>query len=379
MMAMQNQTFLKPALRKHHNQSSITLRVSLMLTWFWWYIVFGISFTLLAVMLSGCSDDDKGDTSTSKKNSPETQSQSTTSRKPAKNPIVSPPAGSPVSPTPSGTTIDICANADTRCQRLTNYCLDTNDNILACDGRKNMIRLISPEDKLLADWNLDFSPQAIECSSDGNAIVAGPGQIAVLDQKGNTIRTAKIPGKSASGVGVSGDDIFVAVREEMRYNVYRLNSQLSEPKQIISGLRGCCSQMDITAQNGVVYVAANCLFKVIKYDREGKEITRFGEKGRVGDQYFKGCCEPKNVFVDDQGNIYTSESGSRSVKKFSGEGKFLGLVGRLAGHSGCVRMSVAVSRDGSRVYILDTTKNRISVMNPKAVSVRQVENDETIL
>lgn len=378
-MARQKQTFLKPALRKHHNQSSITLKASLMLTWFWWFIVFGISFTLLAVMLSGCSDEDKGDNSTPKKNSPETQNQTTTSRKPTKNPTVSPFAGSPVSPTPSGTTGDICVNAETRCQRLTNYCLDTHDNILACDGRKNVIRLISPEDKLLADWTLDFSPQAIECSNDGNVVVAGAGQIAVLDQKGNTIRTATIPGKSASGVGVSGDDIFVAVREEMRYNVYRLNSQLSESKQIISGLRGCCSQMDITAKNGVVYIAANCLFKVIKYDREGKEINRFGEKGRVGDQYFKGCCEPKNVFVDDQGNIYTSESGSRSVKKFSSEGTFLGLVGRLAGHSGCVRMSVAVSRDGSCVYILDTTKNRICVIAPKAGSIRQVNNDKTIL
>lgn len=251
----------------------------------------------------------------------------------------------------------VALSSETQCGPLTNFCLDSDDNILACDGNANVVRVISGDDKPLAAWQLDFSPQAIDHRDDGTTIVAGSGKVALLDGSGRVIKSAAMPGRAASGIGYCGDDIFVAARGATRFEVYRMNSELAEQKRIISGLRGCCGQMDITARDGVVYVAANCRFKVIKYDRNGKEISRFGEEGRIGDKHFKGCCEPKNVCFDSEGNLYTAESSYCSVKKFTADGEFLGFMGVVSGIRGCVRVSIAVTKDGDKIYMLDTSRN----------------------
>jgi len=254
---------------------------------------------------------------------------------------------------------NICISAETKCRKLSNYCMDGKDNFLACDSSDKVVRVINSDDKLLATWKLDFSPEAIDSRADGTTIVAGAGKAAILDSEGKVIKQASIPGSKATGIGYSGEDIFIAVRKGTGYSVYRMDGQLEGQTQIIEGLRGCCGQMDITSKDGIVYVAANTLFKVIKYDRTGKEVDRFGKKGRSGDDTFKGCCEPKNVCFDSDGNLYTSESDQCCVKKFTADGKFIEHIGNVSGIRGCVRVSVAVSKDKSRIYMLDTGKNII--------------------
>ena len=259
----------------------------------------------------------------------------------------------------------IAVSDQTKCKRLTTYCLDAEDNILACDGASNAVLCISPDDKLKAKWELGFAPEAIECRDDGTVVVAGGGKIALLGQDGKKLREAPLPAeaKTATGVGWAGKDVFVAVRVQTGYGIYRMTDELSEPVLLVKGLRGCCGQMDFTAKDGVVYVAANCDFKVIKYDREGKKIADFGKRGTDLDG-FEGCCEPKNVCFDTKGNLYTSESGGCCVKKFTPEGKFLAHMGVGTGIRGCVRVTIAVTRDNSKIYMLDTGRNIIRVVKP---------------
>lgn len=267
-------------------------------------------------------------------------------------------------------------SSETQCSRLTNFCLDSDDNILACDGSRNVVRVISGDDKLLATWQLDFSPQAIDHRDDGVTIVAGTGKIALLDSSGKVIKSASIPGGAATGIGYSGEDIFVVTRGGTSYDVWRMNSELAEQERIISKLRGCCGQMDITAKDGVVYVAANCRFRVVKYDRDGNAIGKFGEKGRRGDKFFKGCCEPKNVCFDSEGNLYTSESSHCSVKKFTTDGEFLGFMGVVRGIRGCVRVSIAVTKDRDKIYMLDTSRNIVrSIMRVARTETEESKKD----
>lgn len=266
----------------------------------------------------------------------------------------------------------LCASQETKCARLANYCLDNDDRILACDAKDKVVRVISPEDKLLGVWKLDFSPEAIACRDDGTVVVAGRADndrsfisIVILDKNGEVIRNAKLKGFLPAGIGCSGNDIFVSVRQEKDYSIYRLDSELANPKEIVKGLEGCCGQLDLKAKDGVVYVAANCEFSVIKYDRDGKEIGRFGKEGKegqmTGDEGFIGCCEPKNVCFDSQGNLYTAEAVHRRVKKFTPDGKYMGLAGMASGDY-CVRVTIAVSKDCSKIYMLDAERNIIRLV-----------------
>ena len=278
---------------------------------------------------------------------------------------------------------------DTRSKSLSSFCLDLNDNIVACDQTENCLRRISPDDTLLSKWTLEFAPQVVACRADGTLVVAGSGHVALLDSagkvltsvslpvppmpaiRGGTLSKAEIENRirgmlAASAVSVMNDDIFVCARANTGFNVYRMNSRLEGITPIIKGLRGCCGQMDVTAKGGTLYVADNCESKVVSYDRDGKRTGAFGKDKTNTDSYFNGCCEPKNVCVGPDGSLYVAESAQCCINRFTADGKLLDRVGVVKGITGCVRVTVAVNRDASLVYMLDTDRNVIHVLARKA-------------
>lgn len=260
----------------------------------------------------------------------------------------------------------IGAKPDTQGKSLSGFCLDADGNIITADQAGKCLRVIAPDDTLKAQWRLDFAPQAVAWrGGDKTVLVAGAGRIAVLDAKGAVVVSGALPqaATTASSVSASGDDVFVTVRANTGFATYRLDKGLGNPKEILSGLRGCCGQMDVMAHGDTVYVAANCNFEVGMYDRDGKK------KGAItkpkGAKFFDGCCEPKNVFMGADGVLYVAESGKCAVNRFSKEGEHLGEVGIIKDIGGCVRVTIAASPDGSRVYMLDTAKNIVRVMEKK--------------
>lgn len=278
---------------------------------------------------------------------------------------------------------------DTRSRSLSSFCLDGSDNILACDEAEKCLRLISPGDKLISKWALDFPPQVAACRADGTLAVAGAGRVALLDSAGKVLASSSLPvppmpvvkgGKmskaemesqvryvaAVTSIGSSGDDIFVCARGNTGYTVYRMNSRLEGITPIIKGLSGCCGQMDFAVKDGTIYLAANCESKVVKYDRDGKRTGDFGKDKGSKDSYFNGCCEPKNVCVGPDGSLYVSESAQCCINRFSADGKLLDRVAVVKGNTGCVRVTVGVNRDASLVYMLDTSKNVIRVLGRNA-------------
>lgn len=260
---------------------------------------------------------------------------------------------------------NIAVSEETKCGKLSNYCLDHRDNVLACDEAQQVVRVISPDDRLLAIWKPGFPPQAIAATQHGEVVVAGAGKVARLDASGKVLASGEVPVTVATGMAWSGKDIFVAGRSGTSYTIHRLGLDLKAPHRIVEGLRGCCGQLDIDARDGRVYVAANCRFKVLVYDRDGKEVHSFGKRGRSGDESFKGCCEPKNVVVGRYGFIYTAESEECCVKRFTLDGEYVDTLGRVNGIRGCVRVTIAVNRAATKIYMLDTGRNIIRFLVPK--------------
>jgi hypothetical protein len=306
-----------------------------------------------------------------------------------------------------------------------NYCLNTDGNILACCGGKFArvvdeqsgktenaseaaeIRVLSPAGKLVANWPVDAMPQAICVDKSGAIFVAGGGRIARLDQNGKMLASTALPSANepvvlgqdveemlkqmnrlndaerkkmkeqlerrradVTGIAVTDQDVFVCcpAPSDFSFRVYRFNHDLKAPKLILEKLRGCCGQMDIQAADGNLWVPHNARHRVECHDRDGKELAKFGKAGRVNPQDFGGCCEPKNLRFTRAGEILAAESGPPTcIKRFSKDGKFLGLVALAGASKGdCVRVTVEVSPDGKRYYLLDTTKDLIRVFGSKS-------------
>ena len=172
-----------------------------------------------------------------------------------------------------------------------------------------------------------------------------------------------------TGLTVTDQDVFMAVGapSDFSYRVYRFDTTLQNPKLVVEKLRGCCSQMDIQSNNGNLWIPHNARHSVESRDRDGKELTKFGKAGKVKAADFGGCCEPKNMRVLPNGDILAAESGPPTcIKRFSADGKFKEVIAVVKESKGdCVRVTVEASPDGSRYYMMDTTRDAIRIFGTK--------------
>ncbi len=287
--------------------------------------------------------------------------------------------------------------------RLSALRLCPDGNLLAGDVEAKQIKVIDPAGKLVRVIELDFGPEAIDVTAKGVVYCGGHGQLARLDKNGQVVTQVAVPEAAVSpisetsrqraekcdvalrlrvsGIAVSGRRVFVTFGSGWSTvstsKLYCFNRDLADPKQLAEGLRGCCQRCDIiAAPKGGIYLAENSVHRVVRYNRRGKVLDKWGERNRNGVEGFGACCNPMNLCVDSEGTVYTSESGLGRVKRFSPEGEFLGLVGytgverfeRGGPHAAsCSNIAIAVTPEGDRVYVMDYTKNVIRVLQRKTM------------
>lgn len=169
-----------------------------------------------------------------------------------------------------------------------------------------------------------------------------------------------------NGIAVSSKDVFVACGEAKGwgYAVWRMDHDFKNAKPVITGLGGCCGQMDIQCLGEDVLVAENTKHQFARYDREGKRKGGWGKRGTEELSCFGGCCNPMNLRASKTNEIYTAESEGL-IKRFDDKGEFLGVVGYAPLTGGCKNVAVGVSPDGTRVYFADQPGSRIIVLTKK--------------
>ncbi|MFN0067871.1 MAG: hypothetical protein ACKVYV_09575 [Limisphaerales bacterium] len=277
-------------------------------------------------------------------------------------------------------------------------------------GTAGALLRFSPAGKLEKALPLDLRPNAVAFGPDGTLFVGGSGRLLKLDAEGRVLATAESPVAQAAititpeleemardsaqhsrrsaeeelnnlrqsleqrravvgSLAATERDLFVALPapQDFSWRVYRYGLGLGAPELVAQKLRGCCGEMNLGADAQNLYVAHNGRHRVERRDREGGEVAQFGHSGRIDPQDFGGCCEPKNLRVLANGDVLVGESGPPTcIKRFSAKGEFLEVLAVVDGASGdCVRMTVDVSPDGGRFYLLDTKERAIRVFARK--------------
>ena len=170
---------------------------------------------------------------------------------------------------------------------------------------------------------------------------------------------------SITGIAAGETDLFVScgMIKGFGYAVWRFDHDLKNPVQIVKKLRGCCGQMDIQTRDGSLFVAENSRHRVMQYDRDGKVLNKFGKRNRGAPEGFGGCCEPKNLRFTSGGEMLACESGPPViVRRFTPDGKFLGIAGFPTFTTGCTRVTVEASKDGKTIYVLNSGESKIHVL-----------------
>ena len=177
-----------------------------------------------------------------------------------------------------------------------------------------------------------------------------------------------------ASIAATEGNVFLTCRAAVGYGfeVWRTGRDFENGTRIVSGLLGCCGQMDVQASSEGLFVAENARARVCRYDLEGKLVCQWGEKEREGVVGFGSCCNPMNVAFGPQQQVYTAEATLGRIKRFTATGEFLGLVGSVDIVPGCKNVAIAVSQDGSRVYMLDITRSHIVVMSVKPAAAPSI-------
>jgi DNA-binding beta-propeller fold protein YncE len=95
----------------------------------------------------------------------------------------------------------------------------------------------------------------------------------------------------------------------------------------------------------------------------GDVLAQFGKRGDEPGQFYN----PSDVAVDDQGNIYVTDSGHSLIQKLSPTGQPLAKWGKAGIGPGEFHSlnSIALDSQGN-IYVTDTWNQRVQkLVNPK--------------
>lgn len=172
-----------------------------------------------------------------------------------------------------------------------------------------------------------------------------------------------------ASISEADGDVFLATGASKGhgFSVWRTSRHFDNASMIVDKLSGCCGQMDVQACEAGVFVAENSRKRVAAFDRSGESIGGWGSSGEDVNG-FGCCCNPMNVAFGPQGSVYTAESTSGRIKRYSTGGELIELVGTVDLVPGCKKVAIAVGPGGDRVYMLDQTRHHIVVMEREGLN-----------
>lgn len=231
------------------------------------------------------------------------------------------------------------------------------------------------------------TPEAERTKSQEARLKAYARQKELYDAQLQAIRQQKVDIEAAAGGGkpnvvtalaVSDQHLFICYRNPAGsgYEVVRCGFDFQNPLPVLTGLSGCCGQMDIQARGDRLVVAANTKFQVALHDVEGRSVGAFGGRDRAGGAGFGSCCNPMNVRCCPNGEILTAESSIGDIKRFSTDGKLLAYIGRAKISGGCKHVAIDWDPKLDRYYMMNVSDSTICVLVPRSEAPEFTEEEQ---
>ena len=170
-----------------------------------------------------------------------------------------------------------------------------------------------------------------------------------------------------TGLAIDDSDrLFVADSEMKRVTVFdpqrRVEGSVSERMVSPGGLA-------IDNENRFLYVADAELDQVLVYDADPpyKLIRTIGTAGKAHTLTSTGdFSRPTNVAVDQDGNLFVSDTWNDRVQVFDADGNFIRTFGKAGDGPGYFARPKGIAIDGDgHVWIADSVQDRVQVFTPE--------------
>ncbi|MCS7222373.1 MAG: TIGR03663 family protein [Anaerolineae bacterium] len=125
---------------------------------------------------------------------------------------------------------------------------------------------------------------------------------------------------------------------------------------------------------GNIYVADTWNHRIQKFSPDGRFLKKWGffitTGGQLGEPI--GMWGPRAIVVDEQGNLYVTDTGNKRVQKFDPEGNFLGQWGGGGVVEGRMDEPVGLAIDAQgNFYVADTWNRRIQKFDANFAFIKE--------
>ncbi len=218
-----------------------------------------------------------------------------------------------------------------------------------------------------------LSPYGLAVDSKGRLYVADTkvGAIFIFNTENNDVELIKhgVHAKFGSIFGLAMDDndrLFVSDGE--LHHVLVFNSKHELESGFGDDVMRDPNGLAIDAENRFLYVADTGLDQVLVYDADTLKLLRkIGTTGKDHTLTDPGdFSKPTNVAVDNDGNLYVSDTYNDRVEVFDADGVFIRTFGKNGDGPGDFARpkGIAIDSDG-HVWVADAMLNRLQVFTPE--------------
>ena len=126
------------------------------------------------------------------------------------------------------------------------------------------------------------------------------------------------------------------------------------------------SPREVAVDNsGNVYVVDRSNHRIQKFDASGNFVMGWGSEGTGPGQFFR----PEHADIDSAGNTYVADKGNNRIQKFTSNGVFVTMWGTFGTGNGQFNNPQGVAVDGAgNVYVADTNNDRIQKFDSSGTS-----------
>jgi sugar lactone lactonase YvrE len=245
---------------------------------------------------------------------------------------------------------------------------DGEDTLYACGDAE--VKVFGADGRLRRAWASSGPACSIAVAPDGRVLVGLAGAIEIFEPGGRPVAAWRDPDRlgRVTAIGVADGDVLAAdsaARCIRRFDrTGRFLNDIGRDNRT-EGFLIPNGALDFAIDAaGTVHAANPGKHRVERYARDGRLLGHFGRFGGLDPAGFSGCCNPTNVALDRDGNVYVTEKAEPRAKRYAPDGTLRAIVASGVFDPNCKNMDLTVDSRGA-VYVADTVRLAVHVFAPE--------------
>ncbi|UCF37446.1 MAG: hypothetical protein JSU96_00820, partial [Acidobacteriota bacterium] len=217
------------------------------------------------------------------------------------------------------------------------------------------VKVYDASGRLQRRWQTG-SPGLSVAVSNGKVYVGQEKQLEIFDLEGNLLNRWQDPDRLGAVTAIQVVDSSILVADARDRSIRRFDEDGQFLNNIgkenrMKGFNIPNGTLDFSVDhNSVIHACNPGKHRVERYTLDGELLGHIGRFGGIDPRGFQGCCNPTNVAVSGQGDVYVTEKAGPRAKVLNSAGELLAVIATDEFDPNSMNMDLVVDSKG-RVYV----------------------------